>query len=83
MKIDDSKPKVHLFATFLKKEICIMISFQFCKIQNLSNVSKKLAKVVEFTVKLNISKAFPNFCQKNEKIFLEKSLKFCMIKKEK
>ncbi len=60
---------------FWKNEICIKISFQFCDIENLANVSKKLAKVVEFTLEQKNSKAFPNFCQKNEEFFLEKITK--------
>lgn len=83
MKIDDSKPKVHLFATFLKKSNLYRDFIQFCKIQNLSNVSKKLAQVVEFTLKLNISMLSQIFVKKMKKSFWKKSLKFCMIKKEK
>jgi hypothetical protein len=40
MKIDDTKLKVYLPATFLKKWNCIKVSFQFCDIENLENVPK-------------------------------------------
>jgi hypothetical protein len=69
---------------YWKNEICIKVSFEFCNIENLANVSKKLTKVVEFTVEQKKFQSFPKILSKKWGIvFWKYALKICMIKKEK
>ncbi len=80
MKIDDSKLKVYLPTTFLKK----WNFYQgFISIfENLAIVSKKLAKVVEFTLEQKKFQSFPKKLSKKWGIcFWKYTLKICMIKK--
>ncbi len=68
---------------YWKNEICIKVSFQFCNIENLVNVSRNLAKVVEFTLEQKTFQSFPKILSKKWGIvFWKYTLKICMIKKE-
>jgi hypothetical protein len=62
----------------------IKVSFEFWNIENLANVSKILAKVVEFTLEQKTFQSFAKSLSKKCGIcFWKYTLKICMIKKEK
>jgi hypothetical protein len=61
--------KVYLFGEFFPWVFC-----QFCDIKNLGNFSKKLAKLLKFTLdREKIPIKFQLFCAKHNKICLEKT----------
>ncbi len=82
-EIDDSKPEVHLLATFLKKWnlfhefISILQYWKFVK------CFQKIAKVVEFTLEQKHFQIFPKFLTKKWKILFGKNRwNFAWLKKK-
>ncbi len=66
-----------------KNKICIKFSFQFCDIENLENVLKKLAKVVEFTLEQKKFQCFPKILSKKRGIlFGKRHWKFAWVEKK-